>query len=351
MFRFSQPLFLLCFLLIPLVFFFIRKKKLAALTYSDTQNFVALPFSLKHRLIYLPTILRLITLSCLIVALARPQAGLETEKRSTSGVAIEVAIDRSGSMQEQLLFNGRPQTRLAVVKALFENFALGGNGLKGRPDDLLGIVSFARYAKTVCPLTLAHGAIKPLLKSIKLAANRNEDGTAIGDALALAAARLYKAEETINKQAQSKQNEAQDYEIKSKIIILLTDGQNNAGNKSPFEAAELAAKWGIKIYTIGVGGSLTQQGFFGNFSMPLEAIVDVQSLQLIAKKTGGKFFLAEDVTSLRNIYREIDELEKTEFKASQSTHYQELFFPWVLAAALALILEIILSTTYLRRLP
>ncbi|MGI6524334.1 MAG: vWA domain-containing protein [Bdellovibrionota bacterium] len=350
MFRFESPYYLLLLPLIVLLLLFLRKRKRPAIIYSSTSTFRALPKSFKQRILWLPTLLRLSTLLCLIIALARPQMGLETVRRSTSGIAIEVVLDRSGSMQEQILYDGKAATRLNVVKDVFKEFALGSakSGLAGRKDDLIGIITFARHAKTVCPLTLAHGAIEHILKTITLAKSREEDGTAIGDAIALAAARLQKAEESI--EAQGGDTE---YKIKSKIIILLTDGQNNVGTITPLAAAELAAKWGIKIYTIGIGGNLQtrQGGFFDSFLIPFGTNVDTRSLQSIAEKTGGAFYMAEDAQSLRKIYKDIDRLEKTEFKATHDIKYRELFVPWAFTALLLLLFEVLLTNTYLRRVP
>ena len=349
-FRFNNPYWLLAFLILAILFYLRTRKTPPAYNYSSVTPLHLNTQSLKHRLFFLPTLCRYLALACLIIALARPQAGFEMERKSTAGIAIEVAIDRSGSMREQLLYKDEIVNRLDIVKAVFEEFALGSEELKlkGRNDDLIGIVSFAGRAKTVCPLTLAHNAIPAILKNIKLAQTEDEDGTAIGDAIALSAARLKKAEESLEKQGDETK-----YKIKSKIIILLTDGQNNKGNISPFDAAKLAAEWGIKIYTVGVGGRLPRQkqDFFSSLMMPLGSAVDAPALNQISKITGAKFFMADDAETLEEIYKEIDQLEKSEFKATQSAHYNELFMNWCLASLILLLLEIFFKTTFFRRLP
>ena len=161
--------------------------------------------------------------------------------------------DRSSSMTAEMEYRGMRRNRLEVVKKVFEEFIMGnGEELEGRPNDLVGMVAFARFADTMAPLTLGHGALLRFLDQVRIVTRRAEDGTAIGDALALAAARLRTAEEDLARYADESGDK--EYEIKSKIIILLTDGQNNFGQRTPEQAAELAADWDIKVYTIGVGG-------------------------------------------------------------------------------------------------
>ncbi|ODS33921.1 MAG: hypothetical protein SCARUB_00894 [Candidatus Scalindua rubra] len=223
--------------------------------------------------------------------------------------------------------------------------------LNGRPDDLIGMIVFARYANTVCPLTLAHGALPQFLKTVKLVQNRAEDGTAIGDALALGAARLKKADETIAKQRESNKKS---YEIKSKVIILLSDGENNCGKRDPLTAAGLAKKWGIKIYTIAIGGGegvATIQTPFGAYKVPMGAGVDTETLKQIAEITGGFFRKAEDAESLYSIYKEIDQMEKSEVESVRFVDYKESFSKYALAALFILIVEVILNCTFFRKIP
>ena len=263
-----------------------------------------------------------------------------------------MVVDRSSSMGAEMSFKGQRLTRLDVVKHVFEEFVTGkGSELPGRPNDLIGMISFARYADTVCPLTLAHGTLAQFLESVHLVKRRNEDGTAIGDAIALAAARLQTAEETLARQI--KQGE-DGFDIKSKIIILLTDGQNNAGKRTPLESAELAKKWGIKIYTIGVGGTeglMRQRGLLGRFLVRTGEGVDRRTLAAVAETTGGLFRVAEDADSLRTIYKEIDRMERSEIETTRYLDYRELFQPFLFVALLLLCTEITLRCTLFRKIP
>jgi Ca-activated chloride channel family protein len=210
------------------------------------------------------------------------------------------------------------------------------------------MVVFARFADTVCPLTLGHGALARFLESVHIVRVQSEDGTSIGDGLALAAARLKTAEETLAREGKS------DYEIKSKVVILLTDGRHNRGKRRPAEAAKLAKEWGVKVYTIGVGGpddTVVVQDFFGTRRVPAGSDVDGATLEAIARETGGIFRLARDADALRAVYEEIDELEKSEIESTRFLDYRELFWPFALAGLVLLVVEIVLSCTVFRRIP
>ena len=309
--------------------------------------------SLRQRLSALPLALRVMVLVLLVTALARPQMGREKVKDVTKGIAIAMVLDRSGSMKAEMDYRGRRLNRLEVVKKVFEEFLMGNEKtLEGRPNDLVGMIAFARYADTMAPLTLGHGALLRFLESVQIVSRRSEDGTAIGDALALAAARLKTAEEDISRSAQESGDK--EYEIKSKIIILLTDGQNNFGKRTPEEAAELAASWGVKIYTIGVGsreGISTVKTLFGQFKVPTGGGVDEKTLQRVADITGGVFRLGENEESLREIYEEIDRLEKSEIETVRYIDYRELFVPFALAAMCLMLLEVALANIVFRRIP
>ena len=320
--------------------------------FSSLGNARAAGGSIKRRLALLPLALRLVAIFLLVVALARPQMGREKVKDVTKGIAIEMVLDRSGSMGAEMEYGGMRLNRLEVVKRVFEEFVTGnGAELDGRPNDLIGMISFARYADTMAPLTLGHGALIRFLDSIDLVKRRNEDGTAIGDALALAAARLKTAEEDIARFSGAGEKE---YDIKSKVIILLTDGQNNYGRRTPLDAAELAAEWGIKIYAIGVGsreGVKTVRTLLGSFKVPSGGGVDTGMLERLAERTGGIARVAEDEQSLRAIYAEIDELERSEIESVRYVDYRELFVPFAAAAFAMLLLEALLASTILRRIP
>lgn len=347
---FADPLAFLLLLLFPLLLWREWKKRHDSIRFASTELPRASGSSLRARLRHLPFLLRLLVLLLLIVALARPQQGQEKIREVSHGIAIEMVVDRSSSMGTKFEYQGKSMTRLGAVKKIFADFVLGnGTTLKGRPDDLIGMVRFARFADTVCPLTLAHGALEKFLSTIKLVEHRDEDGTAIGDAVTLAAARLRTAEEEFRKVDKDRAA----YHIKSKIIILLTDGENNMGNYSPAQAAALAKKWGIKIYAIGVGGGETMQipTLFGTQTIRTGSGVDKETLSMLAKKTGGKFWLAENGESLQKIYQAIDRLEKSKVQSIRYVDYRERFLPFAVAALLLLLLETTLRVTWFRRLP
>jgi Ca-activated chloride channel family protein len=341
-------MFLLVALIPPLLYLRLKQRPVAV-RFSSTQELHRAGSSLRQQLLAVPTIFRIVALLLLIVALARPRFGVEHVVDVNEGIAIEMVVDRSTSMGEQMSYQGRTLTRLDMVKRVFRDFVLGDEKeLAGRPNDMIGMVSFARYADTICPLTLSHDTLTDFLDTVDLVRDRSEDGTAIGDGVALAAARLHTAEETLARQSGSERR----YHIRSKVIILLTDGRNNAGNRSVEEAAELAAGWGIKIYAIGVGGRglSTFETIFGNFNLSGPA-VDQRSLTVLAKKTGGVFRMADDAESLRGVYAEIDQLEKSEFEVVRYVDYSERFMPYALGALLLVGLEVVLAGTLLRTAP
>lgn len=373
--RFEFPWALL---LLPLIAFLVwrglGRSPSPALKYSSVRLAAASGTSVRTRLRHLPLIIRVTAVVLLTVGLARPQQGREEVRDVSKGIAIEMVVDRSGSMGQELIYEGRQLNRLDVVKRLFREFIMGnGKDLQGRPTDLIGLVAFARYPDTVCPLTLSHGALDRFIESIQIVTRKNEDGTAIGDALALAAARLRTAEDVLHVSRGKASNAGTaeqgetgvrlgkppgganvDYQIKSKVIILLTDGQNNAGRRSPLEAARLAKEWGIKIYAIGIGGResfVTIKTPLGDYKVPGGPGVDEATLKTLAGETGGAFWLAESAEKLHEIYREIDKLERAEIESIRHIDYAERFLPFVLAALLLLLLEQILISTLFRRIP
>ena len=366
------------FLILPLyallVWFSTRRRRSPAIRFSSIRAAASAGSSLRARLRLMPSITRGTAVLLLVIGLARPQQGREEVRDVDQGIAIEMVVDRSGSMGQEFIYEGSEMNRLEVVKKVFREFVLGnGKDLQGRPSDLIGMVAFARYADTVCPLTLSHGALDRFIEAIRLVSRKNEDGTAIGDALALAAARLKTAEELVTKsRGRTPALESQkdslssasgpglpawgggDYRIKSKVIILLTDGRNNAGKRSPIEAARLAREWGIKIYAVGIGGResfVTVRTPLGNYKVPGDPGVDEATLKNIADETGGAFWVAESAGKLHEIYREIDKLEKTEIESVRHIDYAERFAPFVLAGLLLLIFEQFLVSTVFRRIP
>jgi len=357
---FATPWAFLLLLILPVIIYrYFSRSRLGTLNgkllFPSTGSAAESGSSLRTRLLHLPFALRIITLLLLIIALAGPLEGTEKIYDISKGVAIEVVIDRSSSMSAEMIFAGQQLNRLEVAKRVLLEFVQGNKGeLAGRPNDLIGLITFARYADTACPLTLAHGALASFVEPIALVNRKQEDGTAIGDALALAAARLQKAEETIKQQTVTDETSAPSYEIKSKIIILLTDGEQTAGKRTPEEAADLAKKWGVKIYAIGIGGQeslLRVPTLFGTQVIKSGPGVDKKTLTTLAQETGGIFRMAEDGDSLRSIYAEIDALEKSEIESIRYVDYRERFTPFALAALVLLVLEILLQTTWLRRVP
>ncbi|HYD48241.1 MAG TPA: VWA domain-containing protein, partial [Terriglobales bacterium] len=289
------------------------------------------PGGSRRPLLWLLPALRLAALALVIVALARPQLGKGETEYTGYGIDIMLAVDISSSMlAEDFEIDGQRVNRLVAVKSVVDKF------VERRAGDRIGLVLFAARPYTQCPLTLDHGWVRKNLATAEI--GLIEDGTAIGSALATAARRL----ELSN--------------AKSKVIILLTDGQSNAGKVAPLTAADAVKVLGIKVYTIGAGtrglAPYPARDFFGNkVYQPVQVDIDEKTLQQIADTTGGRYFRATDLESLEGIYKEIDLLERTEFKAPEYLEYIELY-PWlVLPALLLLLTELGLGHTLLRRLP
>lgn len=357
---FALPWAFLLLLFLPVIIYRYRSRsgfglRSGRLLFPSTGLAAEAGTSLRARLVHLPFFLRLAVLVLLVTSLARPQEGTEKVFDINRGVAMEIILDRSSSMKAEMIYNGQQVSRLDVAKQVFLEFVLGnGKDLQGRPNDLIGLVTFGRYADTACPLTLAHDALTSFVEPVNLVSRKSEDGTAIGDAVALAAARLQNAEETMRQQSLEEEANADSYEIKSKIIILLTDGEQNAGSRTPQEAAELAKEWNIKIYTIGIGGReslLRLPTLFGTQVVRRGTGVDTQTLSALAESTGGIFRMAEDGEALLEVYREIDELEKSEVQSVRYTEYRERFMFFAMIALALLGIEVILCTTWLRRVP
>jgi Ca-activated chloride channel family protein len=343
---FASPHAFWLLLVIPLVMIWhLRSRRTPHLVFSSTAIASRAGRSVRQRLMWIPFVLRLMVLMLFIIALARPREGTERVRDLSKGIAIEMVVDRSGSMEETMNYKGERLSRLDTVKRVFVEFVNGNDdNLDGRPNDLIGMIAFALYPDTVCPLTLAHDALAELLSDIRPVGRTAENRTAIGDAIALAAARLKTAEETIASQTGEQSDK---YEIKSKIIILLTDGENNAGERTPMQAATLAAKWDIKIYAIGIGEGAVRRSFFGRSSPR----TDWSQIRAIAQETGGMFREAKDAKALQAVYREINELEKSEVESVRYMDYKEKFVPYALAGLILLVLETALRCTIFRRTP
>ncbi len=294
----------------------------------------------RTRLAWTPAAALALAAALLGVALAGPRVGDRRSRIEREGIAIMMVVDTSGSMAAlDLSGRGEEQTRLDVVQEVFEEFVLGGGGLPGRPNDAIGLVRFARYADTACPLTLDHGNLALVARGLEITTDRQEDGTAIGDALALAVDRL------------------RDAPGESRVVILLTDGVNNAGDETPRAAAELASSQGVKVYTIGAGSNgvapvRVEDPFTGRRvlrAMPVQ--IDEQTLRDVAERTGGRSFRATDGDGLRAIYREIDRLERTEQTEERFREYHEYYGIPLSAALLLMAAGVLLDATVLRRMP
>jgi len=342
----------------------LRKRRGAAVRFPSLIDMKSCPVSWRQRFRPVLVAARLLCVALLILALARPRKGTVLSEISTEGVAIEAVVDRSGSMNTEMDYGAEKLNRLEVVKRVLVDFIKGDKeGLAGRGGDLIGLVTFARYADTTCPLVLSHNVLTEFLKKTDIVTLRNEDGTAIGDAIALAAARLRKAEEELRRRNaqlgfgdpdEEADAERGGFKIKSKAIILLTDGRNNTGDYAPMQAAELAQQWGIKIYTVGIGSAqsfATVDTLFGTFRMPTRDELDEGLLKTIADKTGGFYSRADDAESLRDIVKRINELEKTEVKSVQYTQYAEHFSRWTTPALVLLVLEMLAGCTVFRKIP
>ncbi|MCD4831487.1 MAG: VWA domain-containing protein [Anaerohalosphaeraceae bacterium] len=334
-----------------------RKDRIAGIRFSSFVDIKNSPVSVRAKMSWLPIALRMVCLLCLITAFARPRKGTTLTEVSTEGVAMEIVVDRSSSMAEEMSYFGRKMSRLEVVKDVLEKFINGdGDKFAGRAGDMIGLISFARYADTQCPLILGHEVLDEFLKAAEIVTQRSEDGTAIGDGLVLAAARLEKCEEEILRRKSSKNLAggigagSDDFKIKSKVVILLTDGINNAGDYLPMEAAKLAKGWGVKVYTIGIGSDSRGRRVMG-FTMPGSNNLDEKLLKQIAEETGGLYGRADDAKSLQSLVEKIDQLEKTQVKAIKFVRYDEKFALWAFGGLIALVCEIFLRSSVFRKIP
>ena len=325
---FAYPFVLVFLLSVPALAYWYWKKKdkvTPDVTFSSLQLFGKAPVTLKEKFAHVPSYLRLLALTFLIIAAARPQSFSSGENFYTEGIDIAMVLDISGSM---LAEDFKPN-RLEAAKKVIDEF------IKGRTVDKIGLVIFSGESFTQCPLTIDYSVLRNLLKDIQM--GMIEDGTAIGNAIANGVNRL------------------KDSKAKSKVMILLTDGVNNAGHIDPLTAAQIAQKFGIRIYSIGVG-TIGQAPYpfqtpFGIRYQMVPVEIDENILKQIATATGGKYFRATNNRKLAQIYDEIDHLEKTRVEVTSYRHARELYFGWALAGLLLLFVEVALSKTYLKRLP
>lgn len=317
--------FYLLLLLIPIVAWYIWKngKTIPSIRISTTSTFNGIRNGYKTYLIHLPFIFRMLAIIAIIFALARPQSSDKLSNKNVEGINIVMALDISESMRAEDL---KP-TRLDAAKKI------GADFIMSRPNDNIGLVVFAGQSFTQSPLTTDKAALVNLLNIVS--DDMMEDkGTAIGLGIANAVNRI------------------KDVDAPSKVIILLTDGSNNRGEIDPMTAADLAATFKIKVYTIGVGTNAPQAPIRINgqrLMMPVD--IDENTLKDIAEKTGGRYYRATNNESLKSIYAEIDKLEKTKIQVTEYCKKSEEYLPWAIAALILLILEILLRKTILRHLP
>lgn len=325
------------------------RKSNAALKFSNVSRLNTNTVSWKTQTRWILTTLRICGVLFLLVAFSRPQKGLEIVKTAREGIAIQMVIDRSSSMKQPLTFRGLESDRLDVVKTVLKEFVKGnGNELKGRLNDMIGLNSFAGFVEENSPLTLDHNTLVSFAKTIR-PASKIEDGTMIGDAIYYSTLRLVSVDELL-KEAGKKHN---DYKIHSKIIILLTDGQQTRSGMNPIEAAEFARDNGIKIYTIAITSDENyrrRDSLFGQFFSLMDRPLDTSMLEQVAEITGGMFAKASSGEALVRIYKKIDQLETSRFDESFTT-YKELFPLLVKIGLLILLLELTLSQTLYRRVP
>ena len=323
---------LLLLLLLPYIVWYVLKRKRTepTLQVSTTRMYIQVPRSWKLYLLHVPFVLRVAAFVLLVLVLARPQTTDNWQNTELEGIDIMMAVDVSTSMLAEDL---KPN-RLEAAKQVASEF------INGRPNDNIGLTIFAGESFTQCPLTVDHGVLLNLFHSIKGdIAQRGliEDGTAIGMGIANAVSRL------------------KDSKAKSKVIILLTDGSNNRGDISPLTAAEIAKQFGIRIYTIGVGTNGTapypMQTYAGVQYVNVPVEIDEQTLTQIAGTTNGNYFRATSNTKLKEVYREIDKLEKTKLSVKEFSKREEAFTLFGLWAFVCVVLEVLLRATVLKKIP
>ncbi|HEV3223689.1 MAG TPA: VWA domain-containing protein [Puia sp.] len=325
--HFAKPWFFALFAVLPLLIFFYLRPPIRVQGTMLVSGVKAFGNGRTWRTLlrHILFILRMLAISCIIIALARPQTGSEQQLTSGEGIDIVFCLDISGSMLAQDFTPNRMEAAKQVVSEFIDN----------RPTDRMGLVIFSGESFTMCPLTTDHAVLKSQLYNVQ--SGLLEDGTAIGSGLATGVERLRSSVS------------------KSKVIILLTDGENNGGLVDPNSAKEIAKSYGVRVYTVGVGtegfAPVPVQTSSGVIMQREKVSIDEKLLTQIAIETGGKYFRATDNESLGTIYKDIDQLEKSKFQVTTFTHYTEKFFPFILAAVMFLVLEWILRFTLFRKFP
>jgi len=325
---FANPLyFLLLLLLVPMIGWYVwrLRKSQASMRLSSLDGFATAPKTVRNYLRHAPFVLRMAAFALIVVAMARPQTTNSWNTQTTEGIDIVMSLDISTSM---LAMDLKPN-RIEAAKDVAASF------INGRPSDNIGLVVFSGESFTQCPLTTDHAVLLNLLKDVKT--GMITDGTAIGHGLATAVSRL------------------KDSQAKSKVIILLTDGSNNAGEIAPITAADLAKTFGIRVYTIGVGthgeAPYPWQDAMGTRTVMMKVEIDEQTLTQIAQTTGGLYFRADNNAALKNIYNEIDQMEKTKMSVQEYSKKYEQYGFFALLALACFLLELLLKYTLLKNIP
>ncbi|HRC32080.1 MAG TPA: VWA domain-containing protein [Bacteroidia bacterium] len=327
--QFAHPYYLWLLLLLPILLFwhlFFRKKNITSFNFSNTKPFEKTNRSWRQYLLNVPIVLRMLTLAFIIVAIARPQSSSRAQNVTTEGISIVLALDISESM---LAEDFKPN-RIEAAKKVAIDF------IEGRPTDQIGLVVFKGESFSSCPITTDHGVLINLLRTI------NSDmlptpGTAIGEGLATAIARV------------------KDAKTKSRVVILLTDGVNNSGSIAPETAGEIAKTFGVRVYSVGVGTN----GFaptpmktpFGVQYQNVPVQIDEDMLRKVSKETDGIYYRATNNKKLRDIYAQIDKLEKTKVEVTEFRRYSEEYWPLAVVAGILFLLEFILRYLVLKKIP
>ena len=328
----NKEYFLLLLLLVPYVFwyFMFRKKSEPTLRMGDTYAYQFAHKSWRMRLLHIPMLLRCVVFALVVVIMARPQTMNSWDSRTTEGIDIMLAMDVSTSM----LAEDHKPNRMEAAKSVASEF------IADRSNDNIGLTIFAGEAFTQCPMTTDHTSLLNIMQGVRtdiVTRGLISDGTAVGMGLANAVSRL-------------KESKA-----KSKVVILLTDGSNNMGDISPMTSAQIARSLGIRVYTIGVGTNkvapypMPVAGGVQYVNIPVE--IDTKTLSDIAAVTDGNFYRATNNRELKQIYKDIDKLEKTKMNVTKFSKRYEAYQPLAMSALLLLLLEILLRTTVLRRIP
>ncbi len=330
---FEYPWLLIC---LPFAFIFLKTPQAKAIVYSSVEPWRKTKPTWRIKL--LKAVPKLITLIAilLIITMASPRLGSSKTNQKIDGIAISILMDISSSMEIEI--NGKDgdnKKRIEVAKEVLTSFILGdGEELSGRSSDLIGLITFARFTDTISPFTLGHNALTQIIQDLTVQERPYEDGTAYGDALALGCAQLKQLEANYS----SQEMELDKNGIKNKIIILLTDGENNCGRHLPIESAALALKWGYRVYVISLGDKLetkTEDISGIKVQSTEEMSAADQLLESIAKNTGGIFRQAHDYSSLVEVYKEIDKMEKSRYQTMSLTTFRHIFL-WFLIPALLL---------------